>query len=441
MRKDSIVSRVVRATVLVAVFSALALAAVAAVTAGILWQSSERKFLSDTASAVRTAAEREASEEGTPLEVAVPEALKDLGTVGCQVEVWKETRLIVMKPPGRPLGPLPASPAAAPAGWLVHVQDLGEGVRLIVAHPREHAVRSLRVFGFSLLLSLPVCLIVALVTGGYVARRATRPLVEFTEHLGRIPGLRQAELPALADGPREIHEMEISFRDLLDRLSQSVTRELEFAGNASHELRTPLTRIRLHAERALTGTGGTSRLELEEQIKEIDRMVRLVDSLLVLARDTVLRIPHGEDVNLADVLREGVRLAFAEGVRPDPEAPDEAIVRGDEELLRIAVDNLLDNASKFTPTDRCVGISLGESGHTVRLAVTQPGVRLTERERVFERFFRSEEARAAYPGHGLGLSLARHIARLHGGDVTCEDNSAGELTFVLTLPAWQQGGS
>lgn len=441
MRTDSIVSRVVSATVLVAVFSAFALAAGAAVTAGILWRSSEKKFLADTASAVRKAIEQEASEEGQAFEEAAPEALKDLATVGCQVEVWKGSRLIVMSPLGRQFGPLRVSPPATPLEWLMHNQDLPEGVRLIVALPREHAMRSLRVFGLSLLLSLPACLLLALAIGGYVARRATRPLVAFTDRIGRIRGLRQAQLPALADPPREIRQMEISFRDLLERLSQSVTRELEFAANASHELRTPLTRIRLHAERALSGTGGASRLELEEQIKEIDRMVRLVDSLLVLARDTELRIPHGEDVNLADVLREGVRQAFAQGVQPSLEAPDEAIVRGDEDLLRIAVENLLDNARKFTPADRCVGISLRESDNRVRLAMAHPGVSLTERERVFERFFRSEEARAAYPGHGLGLSLARHIARLHGGDVTCEDNSAGEVMFVLTLPAWQPSGS
>jgi two-component system heavy metal sensor histidine kinase CusS len=441
VREGSIVARVVRATVFVAVVSALALAAVAAVTAGILWQSSERKFLADTASAVHKAAEREAAEEGTPLEVAAPEALKDLATVGCQVEIWREMRLIVIKPPGRPLGPLPAWPAADPAGWLVNVQDLGEGLRLIVAHPREHETRSLQVFGLSLLLSLPACLLLALLTGGYVARRATRPLVEFTEHIGRIQGLRQAELPPLAGRPREVRELELSFRDLLERLSRSVARELEFAANASHELRTPLTRIRLHAERVLSGAGGASRAELEAQIAEIDRMVRMVDSLLVLARDAELRIPHGEDVNLADVLREGVRRVFGEDTPPDLEVPDEAIVEGDEDLLRIAVENLLDNARKFTPPGRRVGICLGETGGVVRLAVVSPGARLKDRERAFERFYRGEDARVAHAGHGLGLSLARHIARLHGGDLTCEDEPADAVTFVLSLPPWRPGGA
>lgn len=440
MRSDSIASGVVRATVTVAAFSALVLAAVAAVTATILWQSSERRFLADTASAVRDAIDREASEESSTLEQAAPEALKDLGTVGCQVEVWRGSTLIAMKPQGRRLGPPSAFPAADPPGWLVSVQDLGDGGRLMVAHPREHAVRSLRMFGLSLLLSLPLCLLLALMTGGYMARRATRPLVEFTERIGKIQGLRQAEPPTLRDPPREVYEMEISFRDLLGRLSQSVTRELEFAANASHELRTPLTRIRLYAERALADAGLVSRSELEEQIREIDRMVRLVDSLLILARDTELRLPRGENVNLADMLRDAVQQTFAQARRPSLEVPDEAIVEGDESLLRIAVENLLDNASKFTPPDRRVRISLRESDNRIRVAVAQPGIHLAERERIFERFFRSEDARSAHPGHGLGLSLARHIARLHGGDVTCEDNETGEVAFVLSLPAWRPSG-
>jgi len=440
MRRDSIASRVVRTTVIVAVFSALALAAITATTATLLWQSSERRFLADTASAVRKAIDQESFEESSPLEQAAPEALKDLGTVGSQVEVWRGSTLIAMKPQGKPLGPPPASGAADPSGWLVSIQDLGDGARLMVAHPREHALRSLRMFGLSLLLSLPVCLMLALIMGRYGARRATRPLVEFTERIGQIRGLHQAQAPTLSDPPREVYEMETSFRELLGRLAQSVTRELEFAGNASHELRTPLTRIRLYAERALSGADGASRTELEEQIREIDRMVRLVDSLLILARDTELRIPHGESVNLADVLRDAVRQTFAQERRPNLEVPDEAIVRGDESLLRIAVENLLDNANKFTPPDRSVGISLRESGTSVRVAVAQPGIHLAERERIFERFFRSEDARSANPGHGLGLSLARHIARLHGGDVTCEDSETGGVTFALSLPAWRPSG-
>jgi len=432
----SIASRVVRATVIVAVFSALALAVVAAVTAAILWQSSERRFLADTASGVQRAIDREALEESSTLEEAAPEALKDLEIAGCQVEVWKGATLIAMKPRGRPLGPPGASSASDPPGWLLHVQDLDGGGHLIVAQPREQTLRSLRMFGLSLLLSLPVCLFMALLAGRYAAQRATRPLAEFTDRIRQIEGLHEAEPQKLTDPPREVLEMDVSFRELLGRLSRSVARELEFAANASHELRTPLTRIRLYAERALSGASEASRSDLDEQIREIDRMVRLVDSLLILARDTELRLPHGEDVNLADVLRDVARQTLRQETRASLEGPDEAIVRGDEDLLRIAVENLLDNARKFTPPDRTIAISVSEAENRVRVAVVQPGVLLADREHIFERFFRGEDARAARPGHGLGLSIARHIAQLHGGDVVCDCTDAG-VTFVLSLPAWQ----
>ena len=81
-------------------------------------------------------------------------------------------------------------------------------------------------------------------------------------------------------------------------------------------------------------------------------------------------------------------------------------------------------------------ISLTESEGHVRLSVAQPGEPIADREKVFERFYRGERP-ADQPGHGLGLSLARHIARLHGGDVVCEDGEPGEIRFALVLPAWQ----
>ena len=114
-------------------------------------------------------------------------------------------------------------------------------------------------------------------------------------------------------------------------------------------------------------------------------------------------------------------------------------MRGDEALLGIALENLLDNARKFSLPGSPPRIQVTEDATTVHLAIASPGARIPEDlvGRLFERFYRGELARASHPGHGLGLPLARHIARLHGGDLRCVSGPEEDARFDLTLPAWR----
>ncbi len=171
-------------------------------------------------------------------------------------------------------------------------------------------------------------------------------------------------------------------------------------------------------------------------------MSRLVDALLVMARSVESPMNGTETVNLADLLREEANaLPREDGCRPEVAAPDEALVRGEEQLLRIAVINLLDNARKFgrPGAPPVAAVEAGEG--FVNLRVTTPGSRIcaTDGARLFDRFYRGPEARAEQPGHGLGLSLARHIARMHGGDVTLVSWENEDACFLLALPAWRPG--
>ena len=204
-----------------------------------------------------------------------------------------------------------------------------------------------------------------------------------------------------------------------ERARQAALREAEFAANASHELRTPLTRMRLQVERAMAGDGA-GQPELRAMIEEVDRLARVVDSLLILGRDAEAVLPRPEAVNLADT----VRLLAVRGGQPLhglSAMADEAMVNGDEQLLGIAVENLLDNARKFGTGPGEVDLEVDDRQQLVRLVVRTPGGRVDDgdRARLFERFYRDPAARAAKAGHGLGLPLARHIARLHGGEVEC----------------------
>jgi len=266
----------------------------------------------------------------------------------------------------------------------------------------------------------------------------TRPLLEFRDRIAAARPLGDLP-PAAPSGTLEVAELERSFRGLWERLRETVARELEFAANASHELRTPLTRIRLHAEQVRAALGAAPPGDLRDLVEETDRLARLVDSLLVLSRDTAVGIPDGEVVNISDLVAAGSRRVFAGAPLPDIDAPDEALVRGDEALLGIAVENLLDNARKFSLPGRPPRIQVSEDTTTVRLTIASPGARIPGDlvGRLFERFYRGVEARASHAGHGLGLPLARHIARLHGGDVRCVSGPEEDARFDLELPAWR----
>ncbi len=435
MKARSLTSRVLRGMVFVALATSLAGAATASLIATRLWQAHERRELRDLAGGLVRAVEREATEEGSTLEVAAAEALRETVTAGDRAEVWRGETLIASSTPGPSLGPPGAETRATKDAWLVQNRPLRDGLTVLVAAPRARVAEVLRVFGWSLVLSAPVCVILAFLIGRLVGRRATRPLLDFRDRIAAakpFDALPQAPPPEVL----EVADLEASFRGLWDRLREAAAREIEFAANAAHELRTPLTRIRLHAERALGG--GAAR----DLIDEIDRMVRLVDSLLVLSRDAARGMPADEVVNVSDVVHATARRVFAGGPAPRIEAPDEALVRGDESLLGIAVLNLLDTARKFAASGRPPEIVVSGDEGGVRLSVTTPGTRISraDEEFLFERFYRGPEARATFPGHGLGLPLARHVARLHGGDVRCVSKADEDACFELSLPAWRSLG-
>jgi signal transduction histidine kinase len=422
--------------VLASLLTALTLAAAAAAIAFGIWRAREEKTLAATMSALVDAVHREAMEEKTPLALAAPEALRESSLTGYRIEVWDGNRLAATNTPGAPGDAAGGSrPAHAPSGWLLADRDLGSGLHLYVLSPAR-GLEALRVFGWSLLLATPLSLGAAILIGRAVGRRTTQPLVDFK---GRITAARPFEpLPAagIPGAPAEVEALDEAFHRLWDGLREAMAREIEFAANASHELRTPLTRIRLHAERALEAAGPGARPALSDLIDEVDRMVRLVESLLVLARDVSAGMPRTEVVNLADIVRHvGARVLGQQRADLDV-LPDEVLTRGDEELLSIAIENLYDNAGKFTASDRPVSLRLEEDRGRIRLAITSPGVRIGEQERarLFDRFYRAPEARAKQPGHGLGLPLARHIARLHGGDVTCISRPDQDACFELIVP-------
>ena len=437
---SSIQGRMTRATVTVAVFAALFLASASALSSRFVFEAQEQRILRNSAVALAEAVRREIVVEHTPLDESARDSIFESGLADDAIEIWKGGVRVATSRPGQSVGLSPLGVVITTPEWLAITLHVADDVKLVVASPRDRGERAWRIFGWSLLLATPLAILVAVMIGRRAARTVAGPLLSFRDRVVTTTP-SDPPRPGSPHDPLEVREIDRAFRAQWQRVRDSLDRERDFAANAAHELRTPLTRLRLLAERAREG-GAEGTAAAERQIDEIARMSRLVDALLVMARSDESRVTGPETVNLADLLRESATtLPFQEAVRPRVAAPDEALVRGDEDLLRIAVLNLLDNARKFGRPDEPALAAVEADEGCVGLRVTTPGARIgaDEGARLFDRFYRGPEARAGQPGHGLGLSLARHVARMHGGDVTLVSTGDQDACFLLELPAWRQG--
>ena len=284
--------------------------------------------------------------------------------------------------------------------------------------------------------SLIAGLIVALASRA-VTRRAIRPLSDLAARVRALePGSGQRV--AVPTDLTEVDLLAHRFDSLVARFEEALAREKRFTAEASHELRTPLTIARAEIEALAKGegTGGG----IDRALAALERLASLVEALLWFAR-AQSRLDHErmELVNLADVIRselEELRRAHPRRLF-SCELPDEALVRGDEHLIRRAVANLLDNAVKYGD-HAPIEARLEQSGDDVVLSVANDGLAIpvAVREQIFVPFFRAREDGG--PGFGLGLPFTRAVARAHGGDVELGPARTQGTEVLLRLPlvAW-----
>ncbi len=266
----------------------------------------------------------------------------------------------------------------------------------------------------------------------FLVRRAMAPLARARREAAAITSPTAS--PRLTeDGPEEVAALVGAINGLLDRLGQAYAAQARFTAEAAHELRTPVTAMSLGLDLALRHPRDAEayREALVSVREEVDRLQRLVQGLVVLAR-----LDGGTEV---DPQLRAVRELVAEAVAAEraeirAELGDErAVVHPD--LVSIALRNLLRNAARHAPGTP-ITVRSRKVGEQVRIEVEDRGggVPEADRERLFDRMARSGEARRRDPeGLGLGLPLAREIARREGGDCTLEAGEAGGCRAVLTL--------
>ena len=317
---------------------------------------------------------------------------------------------------------------------------------LQVAAPLEARNRMLRSVGLLLLGILGTIAAATFAGAWWLAGRVVRPvdrIIDQAEGIARGEPHRRIE--AYAD-TREYQRLVQVLNQMLGRLNAALETQKRFAADASHELRTPLTALRGEIEVALRRDRTPEEYVrvLESALEESERLSRLAEDLLTLTRSEAgVLSPQLQRVDLADrVRRTVVRLsAEAEGKGIHISGPGEATVVADvdPDLFDRVVWNLLGNAVKFSPSGGLVEIWIAQGVHGIVLEVADggPGIPEDKLERVFERFFRTDESRTlgeSDSGTGLGLAIAKAIVELHRGSITARNRTEGGSVFRMTLP-------
>ena len=301
----------------------------------------------------------------------------------------------------------------------------------------------------ALLLALSLAGLATTLLGGWaIAGGALRPIARMTDTAGTITRSRDLShrIPA-SQRQDELGRLAATFNAMLASIETAYQAQQRFVSDASHELRAPLTAIqgnlellRLHPDMPVADRDEA----LAEVERETNRLTRLVADLLALARaDAGVMLPHRPvdlDAVVLDAFRTARQLAAGQELALEPFEPVQVV--GDEDRLKQLVLILVDNALKYTSTGGQVTLGLCRRKEVAEILVRDTGVGIAPEDlgHVFERFYRADPARGRDPGGtGLGLPIARWIARQHGGDVTLESAPGQGTLAIIRLPALSSG--
>ncbi|MCU1383244.1 MAG: cusS [Acidobacteria bacterium] len=334
---------------------------------------------------------------------------------------------------------------AGATAWRVHATRRAFGDRtlvMLVASPVSDIMREQREVQEAMLVGIPIVLLLASAGGLWLATIGLRPI---TQMAGRAARIAPTGLEDLGETDRrdELGQLATAFNGLVARLRAALQTQRQFMADASHELRTPVSIVRATSD-VMLSREHRDEAEYREAMTIVGgqslRLGRLVEDMLVLARADAGGYPlRPVDLYLDEVVADCRRavdvLATERGVAIRSSGSPDIPFRGDEDLLRRLVLNVMQNAVQHTPSGGAVAVDIRQERDAVTIRVTDEGAGIPpgDQQRIFDRFVQLDAARRG-EGTGLGLPIARWIAEAHHGSLVLERSGPNGTTFCVSLP-------
>lgn len=315
--------------------------------------------------------------------------------------------------------------------YTVHV-----GTSLAPMEAFHHDVR------FGLLATLPLIGLMVFTGGLWLGNKAVEPVAALSRSAESISVENLSERLPMPPADDEIARLTVILNGAFDRLQRSYEAATRFSADASHQLKTPVAVLRAGLE-SLRDTGrldACGKDEVEKLLRQVRRLTGLIQDLLLLARTDARRLKIESQpfdlTELAAAALDDLETLVEDRLRIEHEFAGPLIVCADRRHVAMVAQNLVENAAKYTPPGGRVRMTVSAEGGSAHLSVANTGPALPEddREGIFERFRRGSMVGEGQSGHGLGLNIARELARAHGGELALVRSDGEWNEFVLTLP-------
>ncbi len=320
---------------------------------------------------------------------------------------------------------------------LINLVQVGTSLEAV-----QETLKNLRIFLFT---TVPLVLVLATLVGGFMARRALKPvsrIIQTAQAIGHGTDLsKRIPVPKVQD---EIGQLAKTFNDMMDRLENSFLQVRQFSSDASHELRTPLTVLKGQNELILAKDRNSKEYQevISSNLEEINYLSKVLEDLFMLSKSDENQIqldlkPVDLKMVIEEVCRNAEVLADEKNIRLQIAFLESVQILGDPVRIRQMIWNIVHNGIKYTPSGGEVKVSLADRNNTAFITIQDTGIGISERDLplIFNRFFRVDKARSRKEGgSGLGLSISKYIVEAHKGSIQVESHLGEGTRFKISLP-------